>query len=462
MCKLSQEAIEDILRSGRIFEVGGAVRDRFLFEGRSAKDRDYLVTGVPYDDLTAILKTHGRVDLVGRSFGVIKFTQHVKGVPHTFDITLPRKEHSTGIGHKDFRVDFDPHLSVEDDLRRRDFTINAMAFALDNDELVDPLGGRLDLKNRQLRMVYEQSFRDDPLRMLRAVQFAARFKFIIEPQTYQALRDNAALIKTVSAERIAEELDKLLELAPAPSEGLRLMQTVGLMKEILPELEEGIGVDQPGGFHKYDVYEHTLRVIDACPPDLLLRMAALFHDITKPQHRQLTDTGASFYGHERTGARTARRVLSRLRYPGDFTRDVSTLVERHMFTTGVTDKGLRRLVRRVGLKLIFPLLDLRRADVVGQGMGGSTDDVDRFETDIKAELDKKPPFTFSDLAVDGHEIMRLFGIEPGEDVGRILSYLLECVLDDPALNEKEKLQQLASQYYQQNIANKNSNEESDQ
>ncbi len=185
---MSQDTIDDILKKGRIYEVGGAVRDRFLLKGKSVKDRDYLVTGVAYDDLTGILKTHGRVDLVGRSFGVIKFTEFRDGAAYTFDVTLPRKEYSTGVGHKDFRVDFDPQLKVEDDLLRRDFTINAMAVSLDKDELIDPLNGRLDLENRQLRMVYDGSFEDDPLRMLRAVQFAARFNFIIEPKTFEAIR----------------------------------------------------------------------------------------------------------------------------------------------------------------------------------------------------------------------------------------------------------------------------------
>ncbi|UCG60880.1 MAG: HD domain-containing protein [Candidatus Zixiibacteriota bacterium] len=462
MCRLSQDTINEILRRGRIYEVGGAVRDKFLFEGKSTKDRDYLVTGVSYDDLTAILEDYGRVDLVGRSFGVIKFTQSRAGVPHTFDITLPRKEHSTGTGHKDFSVDFDPNLNVEDDLRRRDFTVNAMAYALDRDELVDPLNGLVDLKNRQLRMVYDESFADDPLRMLRAVQFAARFNFIIEPETFAALRKNAHLMSTVSSERITEELNKLLKLAPRPSDGFRLMQTTGLLREILPELEECIGVDQPGGFHKYDVFEHTLRVIDACPPSVHLRLAALFHDVTKPQHRRLVEGGATFYGHEVSSAEVAEKVLERLRYGREIIRDVSTLVERHMFTTDVTDKGLRRLIKKVGEDLIFDLLELRRADVKGQGMDGKTDDVDRFEREIREELDRKPPFGLSDLAIDGNDIMRMFNIAPGKEIGDVLNHLMDQVLDDPSLNSREALEAIAREYYQKDIKHNHSDKESEE
>jgi len=460
MCSLSQDAIDDVLKKGRIFEVGGAVRDRFMLDGRAVKDRDYLVTGIPYDDLTGILKDHGRVDLVGSSFGVIKFTQSKSGVSHTFDITLPRKEHSTGSGHKEFSVAFDPFMKVEDDLARRDFTINAMAFALDNEELIDPLDGRVDLQKRQLRMVYGNSFIDDPLRMLRAVQFAARFNLIIEPKTFAALREHASLIKTVSAERIAEELNKLLELAENPSDGFRLMQTSGLLKEVMPELDRCVGVDQPGGFHKYDVFEHTMHIIDECRPDLRLRLAALFHDITKPVHKRLVDNGATFYGHESSGARVARDVMKRLRYSNDLTADVMTLIERHMFTTDVTDKGMRRLIKRVGVELIFDLLDLRRADVVAQGMGGTTEDVDQFEADIRAELDRKPPFVISDLEIDGNDLMKIFDLTPGPAIGRILDHLMDRVLDEPVRNSRPELELMAREFYQtETVDNKKHSDE---
>jgi len=453
MCKLSSEAIEDILQKGRIYEVGGAVRDRYLRVEADVKDRDYLVTGIPYDELTKILGRYGRVDLVGKSFGVIKFTQFINGRPCTFDISLPRKEFSTGVGHKDFNVSFDPYLRIEDDLLRRDFTINAMALALDSDTLVDPLGGLVDLEKRSLRMTSENSFIEDPLRMLRAVQLAARFEFTVEPETFEAIKKHAALISTISAERVAEEFNKLLERAKKPSIGFRLMQETGLLKELIPELENCVGVTQPGGFHKYDVFEHALRAVDVCRPDLRLRMAALFHDITKPIHKRPTETGASFYGHENSSARTAVEVLNRFRYAKDFIREVAVLVERHMFTTQVTDKGLRRLVRRVGVNLIFDLLDLRRADVIAQGMGGTTEDVDEFEENIRLELAQKPPFGLADLALDGNDIMRMFNLEQGKTVGMILNQLMEVVLDDPQLNTREALEPFAKEYFQKIKAN---------
>ncbi len=451
MCTLSQETVAAIRRRGRIYEVGGAVRDRLLNGQAAVKDRDYLVTGIPYEDLTDILKTHGRVDLVGRSFGVIKFTQHRRSGSYTFDIALPRKEHSTGIGHTDFAVDFDPSLSVEDDLIRRDFTVNAMAYELETEHLVDPLGGQIDLQKRQLRMTSASSFEEDPLRMLRAVQFAARFEFLIEPDTFAAMRKFAPLIATVSAERVNEELNKLLLSAKEPSHGFRLMETSGLLRQVLPELQACVGVTQPGPYHKYDVFEHTMHVVDAAKPSLRLRLACLFHDIRKPQSRRVIDDGkaATFYGHEVIGARAAQEVMVRLRYPRELTQEVCTLVERHMFTTDVTDKGLRRLVKRVGVPLIFDLLDLRRADVIGQGMSGRTDDVDRFENEIKDELAKRPPFGYGDLALKGNDIMQMFSLTPSPLVGKILEYLLERALDDPNDNTREKMEAHARDAYAQ-------------
>lgn len=449
MCRITEEVIAAILKKGKIYEVGGAVRDNLL--GLPVRERDYLVTGIPFQELASLLQAYGRVDLVGRSFGVLKFTQYVGNDKTTFDISLPRKEYSTGVGHRDFAVSFDPYLPIEEDLIRRDFTINAMAIPLGGGELIDPVGGRADLKNKVLRMVTAQSFTEDPLRMLRAVQFAARFQFEIEPATFNGITEHAALIAAVSPERIAEELNKLLVRAEKPSQGFRLMQKSGLLKLILPELEETVGVEQPGGFHLYDVFEHTLKTIDASPPVLHIRLAALFHDITKPQAKQLTESGATFYGHEKTGARTAVRVMRRLRYSNELIENVRVLVDRHMFTTAVTDKGRRRLIRRVGTELIFDLLDLRRADVVAQGRGGSTADVDQFENDIRGEIESRSPFGLKDLAVKGNDLMSEFGLPESPLIGQVLDYLLEKVLDQPGDNTREKLLEFARSY----LANRN-------
>ena len=224
------------------------------------------------------------------------------------------------------------------------------------------------------------------------------------------------------------------------------MQTTGLLKEIIPELENCVGVEQPGGFHKYDVFEHTLHSVDAAPKKLRVRLAMLFHDITKPIHRRLVGEGSTFWGHDVTGGRVAEEVLLRLRFSKEIARDVKVLAERHMFTTSVTDKGMRRLIKRVGVDLIFDLLDVRRADVVALGMGNKTDDVDEFEAAIREEIDRKPPFSLQDLVIDGKDIMRIFNIPPGKKVGEVLDPLLEAALDDPAVNTPEVLEEIAKDY----------------
>jgi tRNA nucleotidyltransferase (CCA-adding enzyme) len=450
---LSEQIVQAVLAKGKIYEVGGAVRDKYISPILPDKDKDYLVTGIPLDELCSLLGEFGKVDLVGKSFGVIKFLPFRRfDGDHVFDIALPRKEYSTGPGHKDFKVDYDHNLKVEDDLFRRDFTINAMAEDLSTGKLVDPLEGRKDIKKRLIRITNPNSFSDDPLRMLRGIQFAARFEFELEEDTLRSLKENAPLIASVSAERIQEELNKLLLKAKYPSSGLRLMQRTGLLERILPELATAVGVSQPGGYHAYDVFEHSVLTVDFAPRDLVVRLAALLHDVSKPETRLLTDEGgATFYGHEKRGSRVARRALQRLRYSNQITDQVCLLIDKHMFTTGVTDKGVRRLIRRMGTDLVFALLDLRRADVAAQGKGGNTQDVDELEDRIRLELEKKPPFGLKDLEVDGNEIMETFEIAPSPLVGQVLNYLLELVLDNPELNQKERLLKEAK-FFLENIS----------
>jgi putative nucleotidyltransferase with HDIG domain len=442
---LSDKLVQEILRQGKLYEVGGAVRD-FLLSGKETEEKDYLVTGIPLEELTALLKPYGKVDLVGKSFGVIKFTPFSKSERITYDIALPRKEYSTGLGHKDFQVQFDHTLKVEDDLARRDFTINAIAKEVATGRLIDPFNGQKDLQKKIIRQVFPEAFLEDPLRMLRAVQFAARFEFEIEPETFEALKRNAHLITSVSPERIQDELNKLLSKADKPSIGFRLMQKSGLLRHILPELEACVGVDQPGVWHKYDVFEHTLLTIDYCPKNLIIRLAALFHDINKPQTRVLVGDGATFYGHEIIGARTAEKVMSRLRYSNEIMNAVHLLVEKHMFTTGVTDKGLRRLIKKAEGR-IFDLLELRKADIIAQGRGDAgVREIEEFEKLVREEIARQPPFGLPDLEIDGHLIMQKFNLSPGPVIGKVLNHLLEKVLDDPDFNQEELLLKEAQEY----------------
>ena len=442
---LPQELVNQIHNQGKLYEVGGAVRD-LLLTGQETAEKDFLITGIPLDQLTELLKKFGKVDLVGKSFGVIKFTPFSKTERITYDIALPRREYSTGVGHRDFEVQFDHTLKLEDDLARRDFTMNAIAREVASGELIDPFSGQADLMNNLIRQVFPEAFLEDSLRMFRAVQFAARFEFEIEPETLSALKRNAHLITSVSPERIQEELNKLLLKADKPSLGFRLMQKSGLLRHVLPELEACVGIEQPGGWHMYDVFEHTLITIDNCPRDLTIRLAALFHDINKPQTKVVAGDGATFYGHEIIGARTAEKVMSRLRYSNDMINAVKLLVDKHMFTTSVTDKGLRRLIKKAEGR-IFDLLELRKADIVAQGRGDAgVKEIEEFKQRIREELEKQPPFSLKDLKVDGNVLMEKFKLPPGPIVGQVLHHLLEKVLDDPNFNQEDLLLEEAENF----------------
>ncbi len=436
MSGLEPKILKEILKKGKIYEVGGTVRDFFIF-GKESEEKDYQVSQIPMDELISLLAKFGRVELVGKTFGVIKFTP--KGHKKTYDVALPRKEFSTGVGHKDFQVTFDHNLKIEEDLSRRDFTINAMARDLSSEQIIDPFEGRKDIQRKIIRMISPQAFLEDPLRMLRGIGFSARFEFEIEEKTFQAMQSNSKLITSVSPERIQDELNKLLLRAKKPSLGFRLMHKSGILKEILPELENCVGVDQPGPFHKYDVFEHTLYTVDNAPQNLIIRLSALFHDICKPQTKVVTEDGATFYGHEKFGSELVEKILGRLRYSNEIISAVTLMVSKHMFTTSVTDKGLRRLITKTEGR-IFDLLELRKADIIAQGRGDAgVADIVEFEQRVREELERKPPFSVRDLKVNGNDLMKKFKLSPGPVIGKILNHLLEKVLDEPKFNEKKKL-----------------------
>lgn len=432
---------------GDLYEVGGPVRDRLL--GRMNKDHDLLCRHLTVNQILAIIKPFGKALTVGSSFGVIKFFPH--SMPNlTIDITLPRLEHSTGVGHRDFDVHFDPELQVEEDLGRRDFTINAMAMSFTDGKLIDPYGGRSDLETKILRQVFPKAFEEDPLRLVRAVQFAARFGLKIEPSTWDSMLKNAHLIKTVSGERISQELVKLMN-APKPSTGFDLMEQSGLLGYILPEIAALKGIEQdkqPGE----DVYDHTMRALDAGrsdpemehqgDPELLF--AILLHDVGKARTSRYNPEAKRivFFGHQIVSSRLARKWMERMKFSstGLNPARITRLIENHMFETKAhyTDRAIRRFVAKVGPDLIFWLLDMRFADNRGGKHPHGIKGVLRLRTRIRAEMAKKPPFGPKDLLVNGHDIMTL-GVPEGPAVGRIIASLVEKVLDDPTLNNKEQL-----------------------
>jgi poly(A) polymerase len=417
--------------------VGGSVRDGLL--GRLGEDLDFTTDARPEQVLKLVRGWAEAVWEVGIAFGTVGCQKD----GYKLEITTYRSEAYDRASRK-------PSVSygdtLEDDLVRRDFTVNAMALRLPQREFVDPHGGLQDLSKRVLRTpaTPQESFSDDPLRMLRAARFAAQLGFEVAPQVLAALREMAERIGIVSAERVRDELSKLL-LAPDPRVGLGLLTDTGLAEYVLPELPKlRLEIDE---HHRHkDVYEHTLTVVDQAialeedGPDLVLRLAALMHDIGKPRtRRHEPGGGVSFHHHELVGAKMTKKRLRELKYPNDVVDDVSRLVELHLRFHGYgdgewTDSAVRRYVRDAG-PLLSRLHKLTRSDCTTRNRrraAALAATYDALEARIERlreqeELDAIRP----DL--DGNQIMELLGVPPGPVVGRAYKHLLELRLDQGPL-----------------------------
>ncbi|PIT92843.1 MAG: hypothetical protein COU08_00270 [Candidatus Harrisonbacteria bacterium CG10_big_fil_rev_8_21_14_0_10_42_17] len=339
--------------------------------------------------------------------------------------------------------------TIEEDLSRRDFTINAIAAecSISNSQfstIVDPYDGQIDLKKKLIRTVGKphDRFNEDALRLMRAVRFSAQLGFSIAPETLKALRSDANLLEAVSKERIQDEFSKLL-MTTRGHEGVRLMQTLGLLRCVLPELEEGVGVGQ-NKHHVFDVFEHNVRALQyAVEHDfsLELRLASLLHDVAKPKTKRGRGEDSTFYGHQVVGERMAVKALDRLKYPKKIIEHVGLLIREHMFVydpEAVSEAGVRRLIRRVGKENVDDLIKLREADRIGSGVPKAQPYRLRY---LKAMIEKvqKDPVHPKMLTVKGDMIMSILKIDPGPRVGMILAILLEEVLDDPSLNDKHVL-----------------------
>ncbi|HKU66610.1 MAG TPA: HDIG domain-containing protein [Candidatus Baltobacteraceae bacterium] len=448
----ADRALAQVVPPGHLFAVGGRVRDelRRAYEGAAValKDLDYVVTGVPAGELEERLRRLGRVDLVGASFAVFKVTFDGR----TVDVALPRRERSVGAGHRDFAVESGPEIPLTDDLGRRDFRMNMIARALPSGDLVDPYDGAGDIRARRIDILTARTFEEDPLRMLRAAQFAARFGYALTEQTRAAMVNAAPLVQTVSAERIADEFNKLLVQAPKPSVGFELLRDTGVLAHVWPEVLEGIGVEQ-NEWHAYHVYEHNLETLDSVPPgDLILRLAALLHDVGKPR----TKEGPHFYRHEQTGADMARDMLARLRFSNEVTGTVEHLVRQHMYVADpdLSDAAIRRFVRRIGVEHLDRQFALRAADIAGSGLPKRDDSNERFQARVYAEVARKPAFSVKDLQIDGDAVVQAMvrmGLAPAgyrgdRRVGDALQYLFEQVTEQPERNEPATLRALLEQF----------------
>lgn len=429
------------------YVVGGSVRDAIL--GRPAVDWD-LTTDARPDRLLAIFP--GAV--YENRFGTVA----VREAGEQHEVTTFRTDHDYADFRRPHRVEFGDTVGV--DLARRDFTVNAIAWGADAPDapeppevgagspatpmpvLVDPFGGVADAHARRLRAVGEPAarFREDALRMVRAVRLAAVLELEIDPPTFAAIRENAALAAHVSGERVSAELEKLLSAA-RPSIGLRLLAESGLLEVVLPELAAQRGVPQ-NKIDGEDLFDHTLRTVDATPAGRpVVRLAALLHDVGKPA----TIDDGPFRGHEAVGAHLAQAVLDRLRTPRVATERVVHLVRNHMFTYEPewSDAGIRRLIQRVGTDAIDDLFSLREADNVGSGVPIDAHDLGSLRGRVDAELAAAVVLDRSRLAVDGDDLMADLDLPAGPRLGRILDSLLDRVIADPNLNDRATLLLLA-------------------
>jgi tRNA nucleotidyltransferase (CCA-adding enzyme) len=415
------------------YVVGGSLRDVFL--GRTAADWD-LATSARPDRMLELFP--GAV--YENRFGTVA----IRLGREVYEATTFRSDHEYADFRRPHRIEFGD--SIDPDLARRDFTVNAMAWGRRPEEsapgLVDPYGGRQDVIRRLLRAVGEpeRRFEEDALRMVRAVRLAAVLDFEIEASTLAAIKARSELVRHLSGERIAAELDKLLAVA-TPSRGLRMLAETGILAQVAPELAEQRGLAQnkvPGE----DLWDHTLRTVDAAPLDRpILRLAALLHDIGKPG----TAADGHFYGHERVGADLAQALLERLRYPRVVIDRVVALVRQHMFTyeASWSDTAVRRFIGKVGRPGLEELFELRRADNLGSGLGADAAGLAELRARVDEQLAAEVAIDRHDLAIDGDDLITELGLQPGPAIGRLLDGLLDRVLADPGLNDRPTLLLLA-------------------
>jgi len=426
--------------------VGGTVRD-FLLTGRiENKDFDIATNARPKEVQRIFRKTIPT--------GIAHGTVTVLFEGQTFEVTTYRSDGTYSDGRHPDTVCFSD--TIEEDLMRRDFTVNAIACDLVGLRFVDPYGGMTDLDKRLIRAVGDPlaRFREDGLRTLRACRFAGRLEFAIDEATEAAIPQTLDVFRQVATERVRDELFKIME-SDRPSVALEAMRDTGLLELILPELLEGFEVAQ-NEFHMHDIYYHNLYACDAAPKDKpLVRFAALLHDIGKKRaldnaQRRTGSDDAIFHNHEVIGARMANAILRRLKFSNNDREQVVHLIKHHMFhyTDEWTDGAVRRLIRNVGIETLPDLFDLRRADRIGNGKKrGPSRTLEKLQQRIQKILAEADAISVKDLAINGTDLMDSFKIPPGRVIGDCLTYLLERILDEPEKNTREALLHEARMFF---------------
>ncbi|KKQ67378.1 MAG: Polynucleotide adenylyltransferase/metal dependent phosphohydrolase [Candidatus Daviesbacteria bacterium GW2011_GWA2_38_24] len=427
----------------QVYLVGGAVRDLIL--GRELKDLDFTTDAKPEEILKIFPNGHynnkfGTVSVPSDS-GVIEIT------------TMRREEDYTDFRHPAKIVWTN---KIEEDLKRRDFTINAIALEVGSNEniiLIDPFHGQTDLENKLIRAVENPDirFHEDALRLIRAIRFATELHFSIEENTFESVKNDAPKITNISWERIRDELFNILA-SDDPADGMILLKNSGLLKFILPELDKTFGIVQEGPKHVriYDIGEHSFNSLKFCSSsDPIVRFATLIHDVGKVDTFKVQEDGnVTFYGHDVVGGKIALKICQRLRLSKKDTDRVVKLVRFHLFTVDEkqTDSAIRRFIKNVGLENLDDMFALREADRLGGGTEKPTSwRLEKFKERIKEVLHK--PFSITDLKVNGEDVMETLNIPPGRKVGEVLESLLQEVQEDQSKNNREYLLERIKQLY---------------
>lgn len=441
----AQSIIDTLSREGyEIYAVGGSVRD--LLMNRETKGWDFTTNATP-DEILRLFPD----SFYDNDFGTvgIKIYGEATTKPQTgdadqvkptdiYEITTYRSES----GYRDFRHpdQISWGKSLNEDLSRRDFTINALAF--DGKQVIDLFGGQTDLTNKLVRAVGnpQDRFKEDALRMMRAVRIGAQLGFLLEPETKKAIADNVQLINKISAERIRDELLKLMS-AQFPADGILLLKNSGVLAVILPELDATFGVNQksPNRHHIYDVGTHSVMSLKHTPStDPIVRLATLLHDIGKVKTVQQEPDGTiTFYNHEVAGAKLAKNIAFRLRLSRKDTDRLFILVRWHQFSVDEkqTDSAIRRIIRRIGTDNLQDMLDLRTGDRLG---GGAWETSWRLELFKKRLIEvQKQPFSVTDLKVNGYDVMKILNIKPGPKIGQILNTIFDEVDKGSLPNDRD-------------------------
>lgn len=475
-----QETLKKLEKAGfEAFVVGGCVRDLLL--NKKPKDWDITTSALPeeiqkifpdsfYENKFGTVGVHPVKSAEGGARQGEQFDGVKTGAKDEslkiVEITTYRIESKYSDKRHPDEIKF--ASKIDEDLKRRDFTINALAMNKSG-EVIDLFGGREDLKNKLIRAVGgpEERFEEDALRLLRAIRFAVELNFNIEEKTSEAIKEKAGLIEMIAKERIRDELLKIIEQTPweknkrrsnevtgeelktGPARAFELMREAGLLKYILPEFQDGYGVGQ-NKHHIFSVWEHNLRAFTYAVKEnfnLHVRLGALFHDIAKPHTKKGDGPDSTFYGHDVVGGKMVEKIMDRLKFSRKDIEKVVLLVRYHLFQSDpekITDSAVRRVLRNVGSENIWNLIDVRLCDRIGSGVP-KAEPYRLRKFLVMLEKAMREPVSLKELKINGNEIMELVGIQPGPRIGFILNALMNEILEEPEKNKKEYLESRAKE-----------------